>query len=71
MAGSKINNGENKQQENYEQELAGCRGGGADFGMQAAGRVGYSLNVMGAKRQRYAEGALDFFAIYLIPIDAW
>jgi len=32
---------------------------------------GYSLNVMGPKRTRYEEGALDFFAIYLIPIDAW
>jgi hypothetical protein len=32
---------------------------------------GYSLNVMGPKRKRYESGVLDFFAVYLIPIDAW
>jgi len=31
----------------------------------------YSLNVMGPKRQKYAAGKVDFFAIYLIPVDAW
>jgi hypothetical protein len=31
----------------------------------------YSLNVMGPQRQRYPSGVLDFFAVYLIPIDAW
>ena len=32
---------------------------------------GYSLNVMGAHRERYPSGVVDFFAIYLIPIDTW
>jgi len=32
---------------------------------------GYSLNVMGPKRKRYESEVLDFFAVYLIPIDAW
>jgi PD-(D/E)XK endonuclease len=27
----------------------------------------YSLNVMGPGRKRYAEGSVDFFAVYLIP----
>jgi hypothetical protein len=31
----------------------------------------YSLNVMGAHRERYPSGVVDFFAIYLIPIDTW
>jgi PD-(D/E)XK endonuclease len=31
----------------------------------------YSLNVMGPGRERYAEGTVDFFAVYLIPIHAW
>jgi PD-(D/E)XK endonuclease len=31
----------------------------------------YSLNVMGPGRGRYKEGTVDFFAVYLIPIDAW
>jgi PD-(D/E)XK endonuclease len=31
----------------------------------------YSLNVMGPKRKKYARGTVDFFAIYLIPVDAW
>jgi hypothetical protein len=31
----------------------------------------YSLNVMGPKRKRYPRGVLDFFAVYLIPIDRW
>ncbi len=31
----------------------------------------YSLNVMGPQRERYAAGTVDFFAVYLIPIDAW
>jgi len=29
------------------------------------------LNVMGPQRERYPSGVVDFFAIYLIPIDAW
>jgi hypothetical protein len=32
---------------------------------------GYSLNVMGAHRERYPSGVVDFFAIYLVPIDTW
>jgi len=32
---------------------------------------GYSLNVMGAHRERYPSGVVDFCAVYLIPIDAW
>jgi hypothetical protein len=31
----------------------------------------YSLNVMGPQRERYPSGVVDFFAIYLIPIDTW
>jgi PD-(D/E)XK nuclease superfamily protein len=31
----------------------------------------YSLNVMGPRRERYPSGVVDFFAVYLIPIDAW
>jgi hypothetical protein len=32
---------------------------------------GYSLNVLGPQRQKYAPGSVDFFAILLIPIDDW
>jgi hypothetical protein len=31
----------------------------------------YSLNVMGPGRERYEPGSVDFFAIYLIPVDEW
>jgi PD-(D/E)XK endonuclease len=31
----------------------------------------YSLNVHGPRRQLYRKGAVDFFAVYLIPIDTW
>jgi hypothetical protein len=31
----------------------------------------YSLNVMGPGRKRYAEGSVDFFAVYLIPEEEW
>jgi len=31
----------------------------------------YSLNVSGPRRQLYRKGTVDFFAVYLIPIDAW
>jgi hypothetical protein len=31
----------------------------------------YSLNVMGPGRKAYPKGAVDYFAIYLIPVDAW
>ena len=32
---------------------------------------GYSLNVIGPQRKKYAPGTVDFFAILLIPIDEW
>jgi hypothetical protein len=35
------------------------------------GERSYSLNVMGRGRRMYEEGLVDFFAIYLIPIDTW
>jgi PD-(D/E)XK nuclease superfamily protein len=35
------------------------------------GMHSYSLNVMGPGRKMYEEGLVDFFAIYLIPIDTW
>src|SRR3954464_809706 len=31
----------------------------------------YSLNVMGPGRKSYKEGTVDFFAVYLIPVDEW
>ena len=31
----------------------------------------YSLNVMGPGRKPYEEGSVDFFAVYLIPANAW
>src|SRR6266480_7231486 len=31
----------------------------------------FSLNVLGPKRKKYPCGVLDFFAVYLIPIDTW
>lgn len=31
----------------------------------------YSLNVMGPGRKRYKEGTVDYFAVYLIPVDEW
>ena len=31
----------------------------------------YSLNVMGPGRKRYPEGAVDFFAVFVIPLDEW
>ncbi len=31
----------------------------------------YSLNVTGPKRKRYPPGAVDFFAVYVIPLDEW
>jgi hypothetical protein len=31
----------------------------------------YSLNVMGPGRKCYKKGSVDFFAVYLIPHDAW
>jgi hypothetical protein len=31
----------------------------------------YSLNIMGPGRKMYAAGTVDFFAVLLIPVDAW
>jgi PD-(D/E)XK endonuclease len=31
----------------------------------------YTCNILGAKRERYGPGQLDFFAVYLVPIDLW
>src|SRR5271165_1252470 len=31
----------------------------------------YSLNVMGPQRKKYKPGTVDFFAVYLIPVDEW
>ena len=31
----------------------------------------YTCNLIGPKRTRYAQGRLDFFAVYLVPIDLW
>jgi len=35
------------------------------------GRESYSLNVHGPKRRPYTKGTVDFFAVYLIPREAW
>jgi hypothetical protein len=29
----------------------------------------YTSNITGPKHERYARGKLDFFAVYLVPID--
>ncbi len=31
----------------------------------------YTCNVVGARRERYSKSAVDFFAVYLVPIDLW
>jgi PD-(D/E)XK endonuclease len=31
----------------------------------------YTCNIVGPQRERYAPGKLDFFAVYLVPIDVW
>jgi len=31
----------------------------------------YTCNVIGAGRKRYPAGKVDFFAVYLVPIDLW
>ena len=31
----------------------------------------YTCNIIGPKRQRYPTGKVDFFAVYLVPIDLW
>lgn len=35
------------------------------------GTQSFALALHGSKYQQYAKGTVDFFAIYLIPIDAW
>jgi hypothetical protein len=57
-----------------------------DIGVEASGRLQrvqvksttyrrrddeYSLNVMGPGRKMYEPGTVDYFAVLLIPIDAW
>jgi len=31
----------------------------------------YACNIVGPKGERYARGRLDFFAVYLVPVDVW
>jgi hypothetical protein len=31
----------------------------------------YTCNIVGRKRERYGSGLLDFFAVYLVPLDLW
>lgn len=31
----------------------------------------YSLNMMGPGRKRYCPGTVDFFAVFLIPVNQW
>ena len=31
----------------------------------------YTCNIVGPKHERYGRGKLDFFAVYLVPIDLW
>ena len=31
----------------------------------------YSLNMMGPGRKRYRQGTVDFFAVFLIPVNQW
>jgi hypothetical protein len=31
----------------------------------------YTCNVIGPKRERYPRGKVDFFGVYLVPIDLW
>jgi hypothetical protein len=31
----------------------------------------YTSNIVGPKHERYARGKVDFFAVYLVPIDVW
>jgi hypothetical protein len=38
---------------------------------QRTGRKAYALHLHGYKPQQYAKGTVDFFVIYLIPVDAW
>lgn len=31
----------------------------------------YTSNIVGPKHERSARGKLDFFAVYLVPVDVW
>ncbi len=31
----------------------------------------FTCNIIGPKRERYASGKLDFFAVLLVPLDVW
>jgi hypothetical protein len=31
----------------------------------------YTSNITGPKHERYARGKVDFFAVYLVPVDVW
>ena len=31
----------------------------------------YTCNIVGPGRRRYVKGRVDFFAVYLVPIDLW
>ena len=57
-----------------------------DLGVESGGRIWrvqvkstlyrrrggeYSLNVMGPGRKRYKKGTVDFFAVFVIPIEEW
>jgi hypothetical protein len=36
-----------------------------------AGTHSYALHLHGWKPEHYAKGTIDFFAVYLIPVDIW
>jgi hypothetical protein len=31
----------------------------------------YTCNIVGPKHERYGWGKIDFFAVYLVPVDVW
>jgi len=31
----------------------------------------FACNIVGPKHERYARGTVDFFAVYLVPLDVW
>ena len=31
----------------------------------------FTANIAGPKHERYGRGKLDFFAVYLVPVDVW
>ena len=40
-------------------------------GGRGAGTHSYAFRLQGWKKQQYAKGTIDFFAVYLIPLDIW